>query len=201
MSSVAPTTHARTLAPGSSGVDVARLKARLRALHYAVDPGRTFTDATRNAVMAFQKVNGLERDGVAGVRTLAAMRHAKGVSVGHGEASRVVVDLSDQVLLVVRGGRVQQIVNACTGNPDLPDGRGEATPVGTFRVGRRVRGPDRAELGVLYSPSYFTGGIAVHGAPSVLATPASHGCVRIPMHLAQPIQDAMRAGSQVQVRP
>jgi lipoprotein-anchoring transpeptidase ErfK/SrfK len=112
----------------------------------------------------------------------------------------VVVDIGDQVLVVVRGGRVAKIVNACTGNPDLPDGRGEVTPTGTFKVGRRIAGAHRAELGVLYSPSFFHGGIAVHGAPRVLATPMSHGCVRIPMHLAQPIQDAMRAGSVVQVR-
>lgn len=190
----------RTLDIGSSGGGVARLKTRLRALHYAVDRGATFTEATHHAVMAFQKVNGLERDGVAGARTLAALRRPTGVRIGRGEPDRVVVDLSDQVLLVVRRGRVQRIVNASTGNPSLPDGRGESTPMGSFRVGRRVAGPYRAELGVLYSPSFFHRGIAVHGAPIVPATAASHGCVRIPMHLAQPIQDAMVAGSLVQVR-
>ena len=186
---------------GSSGPQVAQLKERLRSLRYAVDRGTTFTQATHHAVMAFQKVNGLARDGVAGANTLAKLQRPQGVRLGRGEASRVVVDLSDQVLMVVRGGRVAKIVNACTGNPDLSDGRGEVTPVGTFRVGRRIAGPHQAELGVLYSPSFFNRGIAVHGAPLVLATRASHGCVRIPMHLAQPIQDAMRAGSLVQVRP
>lgn len=185
---------------GSSGPAVAKLKARLRDLRYAVDRGATFTEATHHAVMAFQKVNRLQRDGVAGVQTLSRLQRPDGVRIGRGEQHRIVVDLSDQVLLVVDRGRVRKIVNACTGDPKLPDGRGEATPIGTFRVGRRIEGAHRAELGVLYWPSFFHGGIAVHGAPRVLATPASHGCVRIPMHLAASIQDAMRAGVQVQVR-
>jgi len=78
---------------------------------------------------------------------------------------------------------------------------GEATPVGTFRVGRQVRGPHHAEFGTLYSLSFFNRGIAVHGAPNVPATRASHGCVRVPLHLATTMFDAMRAGSLVQVRP
>ena len=194
MTTVAPLTI------GSRGASVVQLKERLRTLRYAVDRGSTYTQATHHAVMAFQKVNGLERDGVAGANTLRALRAPVGVRLGRGEPSRVVVDLGDQVLMLVRGGRVTKIVNACTGNPNLADGRGEATPVGSFRVGRRIAGPHQAELGVLYSPTFFHGGIAVHGAPQVLAAPMSHGCVRIPMHLAQPIQDAMRAGMQVQVR-
>jgi lipoprotein-anchoring transpeptidase ErfK/SrfK len=31
---------------------------------------------------------------------------------------------------------------------------------------------------------YFTGGYAVHGNPSVPPYPASHGCVRVPMWIA-----------------
>src|SRR6185295_13977257 len=36
----------------------------------------------------------------------------------------------------------------------------------------------------LYKPYYFNGGIAIHGYPTVPNYPASHGCVRIPMHIA-----------------
>lgn len=176
------------------------LKARLRSLHYAVDRGSSYTQATHHAVMAFQKVQGLERDGVAGPATMRALRRPKAIRIGGGEPDRVVVDLSDQVLVLVRKGRVAKIVNACTGNPNLPDGRGEATPLGRYRVYRKVDGPEQAELGVLYQPSYFHRGIAVHGAPRVLAYRSSHGCVRIPMHLAGPVFDAMRMGMRVVVR-
>lgn len=188
------------LTVGASGTGVARLKTRLRALHYAVDRGSTFTDATHHAVMAFQKLNGLDRDGIVGAQTLNALKRPVVARIGPGAPERIVVDLSDQVLMVVSRGRVSKIVNACTGDPSLPDGRGQATPIGRFRVTRKVRGPEQADLGVLYSPSYFNGGIAVHGAPHVLAYPSSHGCVRIPMHMASSIFDAMRMGMRVQVR-
>lgn len=189
-----------TLHVGSRSTAVARLNARLRALGYATSAGASFGEPTRHAVMAFQKVNGLERDGVAGARTLRALRAPVPVAIGRGAGDRVVIDLSDQVLLLVRGGRVRTIVNASTGTPDLADGRGEATPVGTYRVGRKVRAVEHGPLGPMWWPSYFHGGIAVHGSPSVPAGPASHGCVRIPLHLAQSVSDAMRAGMTVQVR-
>ncbi|MGH9000554.1 MAG: L,D-transpeptidase, partial [Acidimicrobiia bacterium] len=51
-----------------------------------------------------------------------------------------------------------------------------------YRVERRIKGARRSYLGVLHNPLYFKGGYAVHGSPSVPATPASHGCVRVPIH-------------------
>lgn len=191
----------RLLRIGSVGHDVARLHDRLRRLGFATGPGgRNYTDATHHAVMAFQKLNGLERDGIVGARTLTKLRHPDGARVGRRAGNRIVVDLSDQLLLIVRRGRVHRIINASTGNPALPDGRGEATPLGTFRVQRKVAGIEQAELGALHWPSYFRGGIAVHGAPSVPATAQSHGCVRIPLHLARAVFDVMRPGMLVQVR-
>jgi len=150
--------------------------------------------------MAFQKVNGLQRDGVAGPRTLAALRAPKQPDLGRGPADRVIVDLSEQVLYMVDNGRLKRVVNASSGDPNSPDGLGEATPQGQFRVFRHVRGPDRAPLGVLYDPSYFNGGIAVHGSPSVPAQRASHGCVRVPMHMSARIQQDMPVGTTVIVR-
>lgn len=190
----------RLLRVGSRGRDVAELKASLRRQRYAVDRGSTFTEQTRHAVMAFQKVNGLDRDGVVGPQTHRALRNPRRPQIGTGPSNRVVVDLSEQVLYMVRDGRLSKVVNASTGNPNHPDGRGEATPRGTFRVFRHVHGPDRGPLGTLYDPSYFHRGIAVHGAPHVPAYRDSHGCVRIPMHLSRQIQSQMPDGTTVKVR-
>ena len=54
-----------------------------------------------------------------------------------------------------------------------------ATPVGSFRVQREVDADVKAPLGTLHRPLYFYQGWAVHGAASVPAYPASHGCVRV----------------------
>ena len=56
-----------------------------------------------------------------------------------------------------------------------------------------------APLGLLYNPVYFNGGIAVHGALSVPDYPASHGCVRIPMHIAEYFPGLVANGDSVVV--
>ncbi|MDQ1359513.1 MAG: hypothetical protein QOJ52_2392 [Acidimicrobiaceae bacterium] len=62
-----------------------------------------------------------------------------------------------------------------------------------------MRGVDPGPLGVLYDPMYINGGIAIHGAPSVPATPASHGCARIPMYAAASFFDQVASGTAVYV--
>lgn len=59
------------------------------------------------------------------------------------------------------------------------------TPPGIFTFQRRAMGTRETKLGTLYNPVYFNQGIAVHGAILVPLKPASHGCVRIPMSVAQ----------------
>ncbi len=59
------------------------------------------------------------------------------------------------------------------------------TPSGSFRIERRIKGKRKSYLGLLYDPLYFKGGFAIHGAPSVPGYPASHGCVRIPLHVSR----------------
>ena len=36
-----------------------------------------------------------------------------------------------------------------------------------------------SDLGQIYRPKYFIGGVAIHGSQVVPAYPASHGCVRV----------------------
>jgi lipoprotein-anchoring transpeptidase ErfK/SrfK len=54
------------------------------------------------------------------------------------------------------------------------------TPEGRFKVDReRPEGWWEGDLGQIYRPKYFKGGVAVHGASNVPNYPASHGCVRV----------------------
>lgn len=98
------------------------------------------------------------------------------------------MDIPRQVVLVVRGGRVTATLPASTGSNKLFTAQGwtrrAVTPNGQFRVTRKINGMRISPLGKLYKPSYFNGGIALHGNPSVPTYPASHGCVRLPMQFA-----------------
>ena len=104
-------------------------------------------------------------------------------------ANYVYVDLSQQRLVEVHRHAVTAVLHVSTGGGyryTAPDGRTRiaVTPVGRFKIYRKATGWQRGYLGAMYYPSYFTGGYAIHGSPSVPARPVSHGCIRIPMGVA-----------------
>jgi pyruvate/2-oxoglutarate dehydrogenase complex dihydrolipoamide acyltransferase (E2) component len=170
---------------GDSGPAVLEVQQRLSGLGFWLgEMDGHYGQLTRQAVMAFQKAEGLTRDGVAGPRTRQHLPAASRPEPRIAEGDRIEVDLKRQLLLVVRGGQVQWTFNTSTGNGEAYDrpsgGTGIArTPRGRFEIERQINGIREAELGVLYRPKYFRGGIAVHGSGSIPAQPASHGCVRL----------------------
>ena len=175
------------LGPGSTGPSVRVLEERLALLHLAVRTDGVFGQDDTDALLAFQKLAGLPRTGIADDtvwrRLLAARAPAARFPGNH-----VEVDKTRQVLFVVRGGKVTLAVPTSTGATGN-------TPVGEWRVYRKVAGYDW----VLYYPSYFLRGFAVHGYPDVPAYPASHGCARIPLWIAQTVYGDMPDGSTVYV--
>ena len=104
-------------------------------------------------------------------------------------SSYILIDLSQQRLYEHHHGAVTAVLHVSTGGGyryRSADGvsRLAVTPVGQFRIYRKAAGWQRSFLGAMYYPSYFVGGYAIHGSPSVPAGPVSHGCVRIPMFAA-----------------
>ncbi|HWG94506.1 MAG TPA: L,D-transpeptidase family protein, partial [Mycobacteriales bacterium] len=179
-----PTTPAA--APAAASYDVASVQRQLTDLKYYVGPVDGKAGAQlKSAVMAFQKVQGLGADGAVGKATLAALASPKAPQLrASSPANRVEVDLTKQVLYVVKGGAVQRVLPVSSGNGATykqKDGsKARAlTPTGWYKVERRIVGERHADLGVLYDPQYFYKGWAIHGSNSVPAGPASHGCVRV----------------------
>jgi PKD repeat protein len=171
---------------GSTGPAVHALEERLLALHYALERvDSTFGDDTYDAVVAFQKVHGLDRTGVMTATDWAVLLRA-GIPAAQVTGDAIEVDKTKQVLFVVRHGETQLVIPVSTGATGN-------TPIGTFHVYRKVPGFDW----VLYYPSYFLRGFAVHGYPDVPTYPASHGCVRIPMWVSQRIYDLIPFGSRI----
>jgi hypothetical protein len=175
------------LAPGSRGASVYALEARLAALHFAVQQDGVFGDDDTDALLAFQKLTGLPRTGIADDALWRRLLVAQ-VPAARFPGDHVEVDKTRQVLFVVRSGQVVLIVPTSTGATGN-------TPLGEWHVYRKVAGYDW----VLYYPSYFLRGFAVHGYPDVPPYPASHGCARIPMWIAQTVYGEMPDGSTVYV--
>lgn len=166
---------------------VRALEERLAELHYAIRVDGRIGPEDVEAIYAFQKVEGLPRTGTV---TPGLVRR---IFAAHTPAARypgdhVEVDKGRQVLFVVRGGKVVLIVSTSTGATGN-------TPLGVWHVYRKVTGFDW----VLYYPSYFLRGFAVHGYPDVPPYPASHGCARIPMWIAYTVYAMIPYGSTVYV--
>jgi lipoprotein-anchoring transpeptidase ErfK/SrfK len=195
-----------TLKVGSSGAAVSALQQQLKNLAY--DPGAIdgrYGGATQFAVFAFQKVQGLKVTGAATPDVLSALNAPKGPPVLSGGGDRVEVDLGRQLLMAYRGGRLVLIshISSGSGRSYCENGHcGTAiTPRGSFTILWSRSGWETAPLGRLYNPQYFTtAGHAIHGATSVPLYPASHGCVRIPMHTAAWFPTIVSKGTPVIVQ-
>lgn len=172
------------LKPGDSGEQVKGLQNKLQSLGFWVGStdGR-YGLTTTQAVMAVQKAAGLERDGVMGSKTRQALERGVSVSAKSSSGHWIEIDKSRQLVLIADGGDVQTILNTSTGSGDPYTSEGKTsvanTPSGKFKMFRQVDALDKAPLGELWRPKYFNGGIALHGAESVPAYPASHGCARV----------------------
>jgi hypothetical protein len=148
-------------------------------------------ERTRQAVVAFQAWEGLERDGVASPAMLARAARPRPLP---GSGSRIEVHLDRQVALLVHGNKVVRAIHVSSGAAATP------TPTGDFRVYRKERESWSVPFRVwLPWASYFDLGIAFHGYPDVPAYPASHGCVRIPLTEASTVYAFARLGVPVRV--
>lgn len=162
-----------SLRSGSSGLFVELLERRLVELHYRLAGAGDgeYDHRTADAVVAFHKVQRMDRVFTVGVATWRALADPL---VPHARRDwrglHLEVDQTRQVLYTVEDGAVTNILHVSTG-------AGGATRDGTFRVYRKLAGfsPNR-----LYYPSYFDGLRALHGWTEVPTYAASHGCVRIP---------------------
>jgi hypothetical protein len=176
------------LGPRAHGGAVLALEQRLGELHYALRAtDGVYGDDDVEAVLAFQKVNGLARTGVVD-RTLWSRLATASVPRARYGGTHAEIDKTRQVLFLVRNGKVEKIVHTSTGATGN-------TPVGLWHVYFKVPGWSW----VLWYPSYFLRGFAVHGYPDVPAYPASHGCVRVPMWIAPQLYAEMPYGFPIYV--
>jgi len=188
--------------PGDQGDNVRAIQDRLTKLGYWMGPIDGHTGSLMSqAVMAFQKYQGLPRTGIADQGTVDALSVAAPPIAKTTTGDIVEIDKPRQIIFVVRGGKTVAVFNSSTGSnvpfrERVAGGRiasGNAvTPVGRFSITRELpNGWRTSDLGQLWRPKYFTStGIAVHGATSVPAYPASHGCARVSVPAMNYIWDA-----------
>jgi peptidoglycan hydrolase-like protein with peptidoglycan-binding domain len=189
------TAGARTLSVGSDGTDVVALRARLAELHVHVPaPSTTFDYELYDSVVAFQKARGLERTGTVDETTWRALSQEVVPAPRYrGKGTHIEVSKSRQILLVVRGGETQWYL-------PVSSGAGGITPVGNYRIlWKALATTTWLGPAILYRTMTFHTHYAIHGFPSVPTYPASHGCVRVPIWLADWLYQQSPVGEPVYV--
>lgn len=207
-----PFVAGKVLRQGSKGAEVEAMERKLDLLRYDVGSvdGR-FDTQTWQGLMAFQKLHGLKRTGKFDEDTQRelAVAGVPGGLIPNGGLPRVEVDISRQILMYFDEFGLNRVVAVSSGSnrkyceiskKSGKENCGDArTPRGNYRIQRRIKGKRESDLGVLYSPMYFTGGFAIHGSPSIPAHPASHGCVRITNRTADWMFEDVKNGTPVYV--
>ncbi len=160
-----------SLHPGECGKVVKGFKAEMATMGYVSGGGSCFNGRLGREVLAYRKVNGMNRSQKAGaglVKSVFAGRggyRAKHPSAGeHAE-----VPLNLQVLVLLKGDKPFAIYPVSTGKPSTP------TITGHYSFYRQE--PGYNSEGMYYS-FYWHNGYAVHGYHEVPNYAASHGCVR-----------------------
>jgi peptidoglycan hydrolase-like protein with peptidoglycan-binding domain len=191
---------------GDRGPLVTLYEARMKALHF--DPGPVdgvFDQDTQYAVVAVEKYAGLTRDGTIGPSvqwTLSHFRYKPAKPKAEGD--RVEIDLDRQIVTVFKHWQPILVSTASTGSGErfcggLDGCQYAITPAGHYHFYDLHRGWQKGKLGTMWNPYYFNGSIAVHGLASVPAYPASHGCTRIPIHIADYFYTLVSNGESVYV--
>jgi peptidoglycan hydrolase-like protein with peptidoglycan-binding domain len=184
---------AGTLQLGMHGSSVKALQRRLAALKYypgSID-GNFGTD-TLEAVWAFQEVQGLPGEDFVSSAMQRALRHPRAPRVldAHAGSNRVEVNLGIEVLVLYHHNRIELISHVSSGGGyyfcSPGGGCGVAvTPTGNFRTLSFFPGWISVPLGYMYNSVFFIGtAYAIHGDTDVPLAPVSHGCIRIPMDIA-----------------
>lgn len=183
------------LSVGSSGPHVRGLLTALSRLHIRVPyVGNTLSKNCGDAVMAFQKAYRLPRTYVVDGDDWRKLDVASTVRPRYSSPyDHLEVDKGRQILMVVRNGAVRGLIAVSTGATGN-------TPEGRFRIQQKHSFTTSWYGGaILYRTMGFYGNFAIHGYVSVPPYPASHGCIREPMWVADWVYDRSSIGERLYI--
>jgi peptidoglycan hydrolase-like protein with peptidoglycan-binding domain len=199
---------------GARAPEIQAYEQRLADLKF--DPGAVdgvYDQATTYAMEAVQKMFGMWRNGTIGLQEQAVLQTFQYPTPLHAtaEPNRTEIDVTKQVITLYENYQVRLITTTSTASGETfcyitpkkaPTARiceVATTPNGRFQYYFYYNGWHEGDLGGLYNPYYFFKGRAIHGYESVPTEPASHGCARVPMHIAEYWHTLVHEGDAVYV--
>ena len=184
---------AAAVAPGTR-MAVVLLKQGMRALGYPAGNGPAVTGKLGRELLAFRKVNGMQRVYTASRQIYAMVFAGRGAFKLRypNEDKHVEADLSRQVVVLASGGRPVATYPTSSGKPSTP------TVLGHFHFYMKAPGTNAKGM---FMSNYFVRGYAIHGYPEVPVYNASHGCLRIPNADAVEVFNQISLGESIWVYP
>jgi hypothetical protein len=160
-----------SLHPGQCSQVVKGFKKAMAAMGYVAGGGKCFNGRLGREVLAYRKVNEMNRSQKAGAGLVKKVFGGKGgYHPKYPDAGEhAEVPLGKQVLVLIKKGKPFAIYPVSTGKPSTP------TITGHYTFYRQE--PGYNSEGMYYS-FYWHNGYAVHGYAEVPNYAASHGCVR-----------------------
>jgi len=160
-----------SLHPGECGKVVKNFKKAMAQMGYVSGGGKCFNGRLGREVLAYRKVNDMNRSQKAGAGLVKKVFGGEGgYHVRYPKAGEhVEVPLGKQVMVLIKNGESFAIYPVSTGKPSTP------TITGHYTFYRQE--PGLNSHGMYYS-FYWHNGYAVHGYAEVPNYAASHGCIR-----------------------
>jgi L,D-transpeptidase catalytic domain len=178
---------------GECGEVVGAFKSKMAAMGYVSGGGDCFTARLAREVLAYRKVNDMDRTKKAGAGLVKAVFAGKGgYNVKYPDAGEhAEVPLDKQVLVLVgKNGKPFAIYPVSTGKPSTP------TITGHYEFYRQEPGVNSEGM---VDSFYWHNGYAVHGYAEVPNYAASHGCVRTFIADQPRIYDSLHFGESIYV--
>jgi hypothetical protein len=195
---------------GETGAAVKSVQRRLAQLHYYPGPiDGIYGQDTIEAAWAFREVQGLPMNETTGAQPMnrafeRALVHPVNpyVLMKHGPRTRVEVNLNRQVLVLYKDDKVALIAHVSSGGGYYfcnPGGGGcgyAITPDGDYTALSFQSGWITVPLGTMYNPVWisYEYGIAIHGDIPAPWYPASHGCIRVWLYIADIFHNMIAVG-------
>jgi hypothetical protein len=180
-----------SLKSGECSDVVGAFKAGLAKMGYVSGGGQCFTARLGREVLAYRKVNDMDRTKKAGAGLVKAVFAGKGAyHVKYPDAGEhAEVPLEKQVLVLVgKNGKPFAIYPVSTGKPSTP------TVTGHYSFYRQEPGTNSEGM---VDSFYWYNGYAVHGYAEVPNYAASHGCVRTFIADQPRIYDSLHFGESI----
>jgi hypothetical protein len=177
---------------GAKGDAARLLNDALRDQGYYVHAKKSFNASTGLALLAFRKVNKLDRNEKYSKGIFKTLLEGKGAfPLQHpDEGKHVEADLSRQVLVLADDGEPQYTFPISSGAPAT------RTVLGHYEFYLKTPGYNAKQM---YYSAYFIRGYATHGYHSVPNYPASHGCLRNPIPDSKFIYNWINIGDDIWV--